>query len=73
MNFTFSCILGATAVLASGCAAPMTEIVATRQGETIEKHHFKEGDYVWVTYQEGMRKRINLDSTIIQWNPWRAT
>ena len=40
------------ALLCTGCAAPMTEVVATRQSKTIDQNSFEEGDKVWVTYQE---------------------
>ena len=50
MGFRF--IFTVVAFLATGCAAPMTEVVATRQSETIDQHLFKEGDEVWVTYQD---------------------
>ena len=45
-------LLTAIALLSTGCAAPMTEVVVTRQSGTIDQHLFKEGDKVWVTYQD---------------------
>ncbi len=39
-------------IFAIGCAAPRTQVVASRQHETIDQHLFKEGDRVWVTYQD---------------------
>ncbi len=48
------------ALFSTGCAAPMTKVVATRQSETIDQNLFKEGDEVWVTYQD------KLDTVIIK-------
>ncbi len=42
----------AIALLATGCAAPMTELAATRQDRAIDQQLFKEGDEVWVTYRD---------------------
>ena len=39
-------------LLVTGCAAPMTKMVATHQDETIDQELFKEGDQVWVSYQD---------------------
>ena len=52
MSARFRFLLTAIALLSTGCAAPMTEVVATRQSETIDQNLFKEGDKVWVTYQD---------------------
>ena len=52
MSTKFRFLLTAIALLSTGCAAPMTEVVATRQRGTIDQHLFKEGDKVWVTYQD---------------------
>ena len=52
MSTKFRFLLTAIALLSTGCAAPMTELVATRPSETIDQNLFKEGDIVWVTYQD---------------------
>ena len=39
-------------LLATGCAAPMTKVVATRQDRAIDQHLFKKGDEVWITYRD---------------------
>ncbi len=39
-------------IFAIGCAAPRTQVVASRQHEAIDQHLFKEGDRVWITYQD---------------------
>ncbi len=54
MSTKFRFLLTAIALLSTGCAAPMTELVADRQSGTINQHLFKEGDEVWVTYQDRM-------------------
>ena len=41
-------------IFASGCAAPMTEMVATRQSGKIDRTLFEEGGEVWITYQDKM-------------------
>ncbi len=43
-------------LLATGCAAPMSQIVTTRQGETIDQQLFKEGEKVKVTYKDEQAK-----------------
>ena len=43
-------------LLATGCAAPMSQIVTTRQGGTIDQHLFKEGEKVKVTYKDEQAK-----------------
>lgn len=45
-------IFTAIGLLAIGCAAPMTEVVATRQSGRIDQGLFREGDRVWITYQD---------------------
>ena len=40
----------AVALLAAGCAAPLTEVAATRESG-IGPHLFEEGEQVWITYQ----------------------
>ena len=52
MSTVLRFLLAAIALLATGCAAPMSKIVSTRQGETIDQHLFKEGDKVKVTYAD---------------------
>lgn len=54
LSTKFRSLLTAIALLFTGCAAPMTEIVANRQSETIDQNLFKEGDEVWITYQDSM-------------------
>ena len=54
MSTKFRFLLTAIAFLSTGCAAPMTKVVATRQSETIDQNLFKEGDEVWITYQDSM-------------------
>ena len=38
-------------LLSTGCAAPMTQVVATRQ-DGIDQQRFKDGDDVWITYKD---------------------
>ena len=52
MSTVLRFLLAAIALLATGCAAPMSKVVSTRQGETIDQHLFKEGDKVKVTYAD---------------------
>ena len=52
MNTIFRFLLAAIALFATGCAAPMSKVVSTRPGETIDQHLFKEGDKVKVTYED---------------------
>ena len=54
MSTKFQSLRTAIALLSTGCAAPMTEVVATRQSETIDQNLFKEGDEVWIAYQDSM-------------------
>ena len=42
--------LTAAALLAAGCAAPLTEVAATRESG-IGEHLFEDGEQVWITYQ----------------------
>ncbi len=41
--------LTAAALLATGCAAPLTEVAASRESG-IGQDLFEEGDQVWITY-----------------------
>ena len=43
--------LTAAALLAAGCAAPLTEVAATRESG-IGQNLFEERDQVWITYQD---------------------
>ena len=52
MNTAVLFIFAVIAFLATGCAAPITEVVASRQSRTIDQNLFKEGDEVWITYQD---------------------
>ena len=52
MSTVLRFLLTALALLATGCAAPMTKIVATRQDGTIDQQLFKEGDNVSITYKD---------------------
>ena len=59
-------------LLATGCAAPMTQVMATRQDRTIDQELFKEGDQVWISYQDKIgtvtAKRgfvLDVDSTSV--------
>ena len=54
MSTKFRFLLTAIALFCTGCAAPMTEVVATRQSGIIDQHLFKEGDEVWINYQDRM-------------------
>ena len=63
-------------LLATGCAAPMTKVVATRQ-DGIGQQHFKEDEEVWITYKdEGntLRKTrgtvVHTDSGSVRLRRW---
>ena len=45
-------MLASIALIATGCAAPMSKVVSARQGETIDQHLFEKGDKVKVTYED---------------------
>ena len=62
--------------LATGCAAPLTQVVATRQ-DGIGQQHFKEDEEVWITYKdEGdtLRKArgrvVHTDSSSVRLSQW---
>ena len=62
--------------LATGCAAPLTQVVATRQ-DGIGQQHFKEDEEVWITYKdEGdtLRKArgtvVHTDSNSVRLSQW---
>ena len=52
MNTAARFLFAAIALLATGCAAPMSKVVSTRQGGTIDQHLFEKGDKVKVTYED---------------------
>ena len=56
MYITIRFLLTAILLLATGCAAPMTKVVSTRQGETIDQRQFEKGDKVKVTYEDEYKK-----------------
>ena len=52
MDTSIRSLLAAIALLATGCAAPMSKVVSSRQGETIDQHLFEKGDKVKITYED---------------------
>ncbi len=50
-SFVFQYLIIGLAALSLGCAAPMTEISASRPTDEIDQRQFKKGDEVWVDYQ----------------------
>ena len=52
MSTVLRFLLATIALLATGCAAPMTKVVATRQDGAIDQQLFKKGDEVWITYRD---------------------
>ncbi len=52
MSTVLRFLLTANALLTTGCASPMTELVATHQDGAIDQQLFKKGDEVWVTYRD---------------------
>ena len=52
MSTVLRFLLTAIALLATGCAAPMSKVVSTRQGGTIDQQLFEKGDKVKVTYED---------------------
>ena len=63
MNTAFRFWITAIVFLSTGCAAPTIKVVATRQGGTIDQHLFKEGDEVWVTYNNRNRDEYSRVGT----------
>lgn len=51
LKFVFNALSIACAGLSMGCAAPMTEVVASRSADEIEQRLFVIGDEVWIDYQ----------------------
>ena len=65
-------------LLAIGCAAPMSKVVATRQDGMIDQQLFKEDDDVWVSYRDEdgtIRKTrgtvIYADGDSVRLSRWR--
>ena len=52
MSTVLRFLLTVIVFLATGCAAPMSKMVSTRQGGTIDQHLFEKGDKVKVTYED---------------------
>ena len=53
-------------LLATGCATPMSKVVSTRQGETIDQQLFKKGDKVKVTYEDERTKMSTKKGRVLQ-------
>ena len=56
MCVVLSFLVPAILLLSIGCAAPLSKVVSTRQGATIDQHLFKKGDKVKVTYEDEQEK-----------------
>ena len=52
MNSIVRFVLMVILILAAGCAAPMTEVVANREYDEIDQTQFDQSDEVWVTYED---------------------
>ena len=53
-------------LLATGCAAPLSKVVSTRQGGTIDRQLFKKGDKVKVTYEDERAKMTTKKGRVLQ-------
>ena len=52
MCVVLSFLVAVILLVATGCAAPLSKVVSTRQGATMDRHLFKKGDKVKVTYED---------------------
>ena len=53
-------------LLATGCAAPLSKVVSTRQGGTIDRQLFKKGDKVKVIYEDERAKMRTKKGRVLQ-------
>ena len=66
MSLVFGFLTAVILLLATGCAAPLSKIVSTRQGGTIDRQLFKKGDKVKVTYEDERAKMRTKKGRVLQ-------
>ena len=66
MSLVSSFLTAVILLLATGCAAPLSKIVSTRQGGTIDRQLFKKGDKVKVTYEDERAKMRTKKGRVLQ-------
>ena len=66
MSLVSSSLTVVILLLATGCAAPLSKIVSTRQGGTIDRQLFKKGDKVKVTYEDERAKMRTKKGRVLQ-------
>ena len=66
MSLVSSSLTVVVLLLATGCAAPLSKIVSTRQGGTIDRQLFKKGDKVKVTYEDERAKMRTKKGRVLQ-------
>ena len=66
MSLVSSSLTAVILLLATGCAAPLSKIVSTRQGGTIDRQLFKKGDKVKVTYEDERAKMRTKKGRVLQ-------
>ena len=66
MSLVFGFLTVVVLLLATGCAAPLSKIVSTRQGGTIDRQLFKKGDKVKVTYEDERAKMRTKKGRVLQ-------
>ena len=66
MSLVFGFLTAVILLLATGCAAPLSKVVSTRQGGTIDQQLFKKGDKVKVTYEDERAKMRTKKGRVLQ-------
>ena len=66
MSIVFGFVAVVILLLATGCAAPLSKVVSTRQGGTIDRQLFKKGDKVKVTYEDERAKMRTKKGRVLQ-------
>ena len=66
MSLVFGFLTAVILLLATGCAAPLSKVVSTRQGGTIDRQLFKKGDKVKVTYEDERAKMRTKKGRVLQ-------
>ena len=66
MSLVSSSLTVVILLLATGCAAPLSKVVSTRQGGTIDRQLFKKGDKVKVTYEDERAKMRTKKGRVLQ-------
>ena len=66
MSLVFGFLTAVILLLETGCAAPLSKVVSTRQGGTIDRQLFKKGDKVKVTYEDERAKMRTKKGRVLQ-------